>query len=204
MERATVHDDSPRFRDALARFDEANSRDPRRETEDGVDQPQELLYAMRLYDWVLKLRPDASEPLRLAARCQHLCRWEIPRESYPAGRTGYLRWRRDLQGFHARRSSEILRGVGYGEDTIQRVSDLNLKRNLAIDPDCQTLEDALCLVFLQYQLAELASKTEDEKVVNAIRKSWAKMSEQGRQEALRLEYGDRERRIVTQALATRE
>jgi hypothetical protein len=39
------------------------------------------LYAQRLTDWVLRLSPDATEELRLAARCQHICRWEIPREN---------------------------------------------------------------------------------------------------------------------------
>ena len=71
---------SARFEAAFRRFDEENARDPNRETADGVAQPRELLYAQRLSDWVLRLRPDASEALRLAARCQHLCRWEIPRQ----------------------------------------------------------------------------------------------------------------------------
>lgn len=191
---------STRFQTAIRLFDEANAGDPHREGWEGLEHPRELLYARRLTDWVLALSPEASEVLRLAARCQHLCRWEIARDSYPADRAGYLRWRRDLQQFHARRSGEILGRAGYDEATIGRVRDLNLKKDLGKDAELQVLEDALCLVFLQFQLSELARKTDEEKVVNALRKSWAKMSEAGRERALSLSYGDAERRLIGRAL----
>ena len=38
------------------------------------------------------------------------------------------------------------------------------------------LEDALCLVFLEYQLADLAAKTAEDKTINALQKSWQKMT----------------------------
>lgn len=191
---------SPRFLNALRRFDDENARDPNRERAGAVEWARELLYARRLTDWVLALNPAASEPLRLAARCQHLCRWEIPRDSYPADRPGYLRWRRDLQHFHARRAGEILTAVGYEPDVVGRVQSLNLKQDLGRDPELQVLEDALCLVFLQFQLADLVRRTEEEKVVNALRKSWAKMSEAGRAVAMTLDYGDAERALIRRAL----
>ena len=193
-------DNPARFDRAIRRFDTANAADPNREVMDGVELPRELLYALRLTDWVLSLQPEASEALRLAARCQHLCRWESPRSNYPMDRAGYLRWRADLKKFHAEKSGAILREVGYGEEMIARVQALNLKKDLGKDPDCQVLEDALCLVFLQYQLADLAAKTDDEKVINALKKSWAKMSAQGRAEALKLNYGERELALVKAAL----
>jgi hypothetical protein len=173
-----------RFEAAQRRFDEENSRDPNRETVDGIAQPRELVYAEWLTAWVRKLYPDASEELRLAARCQHLCRWAIPRNSYPMTRAGYLKWREDLKKFHAHRAGEILREVGYPEKTVTRVQELNLKKNLAGDAEVQVLEDALCLVFLERQLADLARKTSEEKVITALRKSWDKMSPAGRAEAL--------------------
>ena len=58
------------------------------------------------------------------------------------------------------KSAEILREVGYDDATIARVGDLNLKKQFGQDPDCQILEDALCLVTLQYQLSDLVAKTE--------------------------------------------
>jgi hypothetical protein len=189
-----------RFDEAIRRFEAANSADPNHELVDGVPLPRELLYARRLTDWVLRLRPDASEALRLAARCQHLRRWESPRDRYPLDRAGYLRWRADLKKFHAEQSGAILREVGYDEELVRRVQALNLKKDLGKDPDCQVLEDALCLVFLQYQFADLAAKTDDEKMINALKKSWAKMSEQARAEALKLNYGERESLLIKAAL----
>jgi hypothetical protein len=159
-----------------------------------------LLYAERLTNWVLKLSPNASEELRLAARCQHICRWESPRENYPMTRAGYLKWRADLKKFHAQKSGEILREVGYDEETIRRVQDLNLKKNFPNDSDTRVLEDALCLVFLEFQLATLAAKTADDKTINALQKSWGKMTDAARAEALKLNYGEREKTLLQRAL----
>ena len=186
-----------RFIAAIQRFDAENSRDPNFES----GRPRELLYAERLTGWVLKLCPAAAESLRLAARCQHICRWESPREDYPMTRPGYLKWRADLKKFHAEKSGAILREVGYDDDTIRHVQDLNLKKNFPGDPAVRILEDALCLVFLEFQFAALAAKSDDEKMVNAVRKSWDKMTEAARAEALKLNYGTREMTLIQRALA---
>ncbi len=186
-----------KFHAAIARFDAENSRDPNLEN----GRPRELLYAERLTGWVLKLAPNASEPLLLAARCQHICRWESSREDYPATRAGYLKWRADLKKFHAEKSGAILRDVGYDDNTVRCVQELNLKKNFPADPECRVLEDALCLVFLKFQFAPLAAKSEDEKMINALRKSWAKMTDAARAEALKLNLGTRETDLIARALA---
>ncbi len=192
--------DPQKFAAALRRFDEENSRDPNLEIAGGVSHPRELLYAQRLNGWVLRLAPGASEALRLAARCQHICRWQSPRDSYPMNRIGYLKWRADLKKFHAEKSAGILREVGYDEETIRRVQDLNLKKNFPADAETRTLEDALCLVFLEFQFAGLATKTAEDKTVNALQKSWGKMTEAARAEALKLNYGEREKILLQRAL----
>jgi hypothetical protein len=192
--------DRERFETALRRFDEENSKDPNREADGAQSVPRELLYAQRLTEWVLRLAPDASEPLRLATRCQHLCRWMVPRGSYPMTRPGYLKWREDLKHFHADKAGAILREVGYPEETIARVQSLNLKKNFPHDPEGRVLEDALCLVFLQRQLADLASKSTDDKMINALRKSWKKMTPTAQALALRIPYGPREKALLDQAL----
>ena len=188
--------DAKKFEAALLRFDAENSRDPNLED----SQPRELLYAKRLTSWVLRLCPDASEELRLAARCQHICRWEIPRASCPMTRAGYLKWRAGLKKFHAQKSGGILRDSGYDGETIRRVQDLNLKKNFPGDAETRALEDALCLVFLEFQLANLAAKTDDDKTINALQKSWAKMTDAARAEALKLNYGGREKALLQRAL----
>ncbi|MST94427.1 MAG: DUF4202 domain-containing protein [Pedosphaera sp.] len=190
-----------RFTEAIYRFELANRRDPNQEMADGAMYPRELLYARRLSAWVLKLCPEASEELRLAAHCQHLCRWEIPRASYEMTRAGYLKWRHDLKQFHARKAGEILHETGYPEAAVVRVQDLNLKKNFPTDPESRVLEDALCLVFLQFQLADLAAKTDNDKLINALQKSWKKMTSAAHAEALKLAFGPRESELLQRALS---
>jgi len=192
--------DAARFANAIRRFDEENSRDPNIIVVDASPKPRELAYSRWLFDWVLRVSPEASEALRLAARSQHLCRWMIPRDSYPRTRNGYLRWREALRQFHAKQAGEILREVGYPEDMIRRVQELNLKKLFPQDAETRVLEDALCLVFLERQLGELATKTSDEKTINALQKSWKKMTSAAQAEALKLDYPPREKALLDRAL----
>ena len=189
-----------RFAAALSRFDEVNARDPHRVVVDGAEQPRELVYARWLTEWVLRLCPEASETLRLAARCQHLGRWQVPRESYPLTRAGYLRWREALKQFHARQAGEILHALGYPDDLVVKVQDLNLKKNFPHDPDSRVLEDALCLVFLERQFAALADKATEEKMVTALQKVWRKMTPEAQSRARTLSYGPREQSLLDRAL----
>jgi hypothetical protein len=188
------------FEKAIELFDAENARDPNQESDAGVPHPRELLYARRLTDWVLKLAPAASESLRLAARCQHICRWMIPRQTYPMTRAGYLRWRNDLKQFHARKSAALLQEAGYGGEIIEKVMDLNLKKNFPAEAESRILEDALCLVFLEFQFADLARKTTADKIINAVQKTWRKMTPAARERALSLPLGAEEMSLVRQAL----
>jgi hypothetical protein len=183
---------SGRFQDAIARIDAANAQDPR-----GVELP----YAQRLSAWVERLAPHASEELRLAARAQHICRWMIPRASYPPGRIGYLKWREDLKQFHAQKAGEILRETGYEEAIVSRVQDLIRKRNFPRVPDGRILEDALCLVFLETQFAETAAKTGDEKMIGILQKTWRKMTPPAQQIALTIPMTPECRGLVEKSLA---
>ena len=115
-------------------------------------------------------------------------------------RAGYLQWRATLKKFHAQKAGDILRELGYPEDVVHRVQDLNLKKNFPDDPETRVLEDALCLVFLEYQLADLAAKTAGDKTINALQKSWQKMTPSARAEALKLNYGPHEKALLERAL----
>jgi hypothetical protein len=189
-----------RFEEAVRRFDEENSRDPNLEQVGDESRPRELAYAQWLSEWVLKLTQDASEELRLAARCQHLCRWKIPRRSYPMTRAGYLGWREALKRMHSENAGNILREAGYPDAVIARVQALNLKAGFPSDPESRVLEDALCLVFLEHQFKELASKTADEKMVTILQKTWKKMTPPAQSLARELPYEARERELLTRAL----
>ncbi len=194
--------DTDRFQRAIRSIDEANSEDPNSEVVDGVAHPKELLYGKRMQEWVEKLDPGAPEALRIAARSQHIRRWEIPRGDYPMDRKGYLRWRTALYTFHADKASEILRAAEYDDQTIERVRTLLQKRNLRTDADVQTLEDAAALVFLVHHLDDFLKRDDigHEKAVGIIRKTWKKMTERGHEAASALELSPESTALLEKAL----
>jgi hypothetical protein len=196
-----VTPDRERFDLALARIDAANAEDPGRETDGGVAVPKELLYARRMTAWLERLAPDASEALRLAVRAQHVRRWTVPRERYPAGRKGYHEWRSTLARFHADTAAAILREVGYDEETVRRVQALIRKEGLGHDPETQLLEDAVCLVFVEHHLADFAAGRDEEQLIGILRKTWRKMSPRGRQIAVELELPAPARALLDRAVA---
>lgn len=186
--------------DAFRLFDAANAEDPNMEEADGKTYPKELLYARRMSRKLDDFAPHASEALQLTARCQHIRRWEIPRDSYDMDRTGYLKWRQDLKKFHAAKATEILESVGYPRETTDRVAFLLQKKKLKRDPETQTLEDVICLVFLQYYLEPFMEKHAEGKLIDILQKTWNKMSEEGRAAALKLPLSENSRRLIGKAL----
>jgi len=178
---------SERFDQAIARFDAANAEDPNRQLVDGRERPKELLYAERLTAMLARFVPDASEALRLAARCQHLQRWKIPRADYPMTLSGYYQWRTRLRDFHAGLADAILADVGYDAATIERVRLLIRKEALKTDAESQALEDVVALVFLESYLADFVAAHGDydeAKLTGILTKTAKKMSSRGRTAAL--------------------
>jgi hypothetical protein len=167
-------------------IDAAHAADPKR-TGDG--RAAELVYADRLEAWVAKLAPAAAPLLRLAARCQHLERWSVPRASFPAGKAGYLNWRKSLYGKQAARARDLFVLAGVSGAEADEVATWVSKTGLKTNPGTQALEDAACLVFLENEIANFAAQHADypaEKFVDIIRKTWRKMSPPAQQAALGL------------------
>lgn len=192
--------DATRLQNAIAAFARANAGDPNQLLDRGAKRPRELVEAERLAAWVEKLEPNASEALRLASHCQHIRRWEIPRASFPEGRVGYLQWRTQLARFHADTAARMLEELGYEPAIIDAVRRINLKQNLHSNADSQTIEDALCLEFLEFEFADFAAKHPEEKVLEIVRKTWKKMSPRGHEFALKLPFGEHERVLIERAL----
>lgn len=190
-----------RFERARLAFDQLNGLDPVKEMIDGAERPRLLVQADRLSTWIERLEPNASEALRLAARCQHVERWKIAREEFPPGRVGYLQWRTKLARFHAERAEGVLRGAGYDDAVIDAVRRIVTKQNLHSNPDTQTMEDALCLVFLEFEFeAFLAKYPDEDKAIEILQKTWKKMSERGHAAALGLAFSPHARKLVETAL----
>jgi hypothetical protein len=174
----------------LEAIDARNAADPRVEVVDGVSHPKERLYGRRMSARLAAFEPNASEPLQIAARAQHVERWTVPRVDFAEGRAGYLKWRHHLYGVHADIACAIMEAHGYGPAETERVQTLLRKKGRAQDAEVQCLEDVICLVFLEFELRAFAAKHPDDKVVDILRKTWPKMSARGHEAALALDFGD--------------
>lgn len=188
------------FQNASEWIDAENAQDPHSEIYQSKTYPKELLYSNRMYERLLRFCPHASEAVQIAAKAQHICRWKMPRESYPMDRVGYLKWREDLKKFHAKKTGEILEKAGYSHEFIDRVAFLIEKKLLKKDEETQLLEDVICLVFLEFYFDDFAQKHDREKMKNIILKTWNKMSQAGQQEALKISFSDTNLQLIKEAL----
>ena len=184
----------------LIRFDQVNEQDPNQESYRKNTYPKEWLYAHRMSEMLHIYEQSPSETLQLAVRSQHIGRWEIPRDEYPKGKQGYLKWRTKLKLLHAQKAEEIMRLQKYEPETIQKVKDLLIKKGLKTDPETQALEDIICLVFLKYYFGDFVDKHDEEKILDILRKTWAKMTEKGQKMALELNLQSYEVDLIHKAL----
>lgn len=170
----------------LQAIDNCNEQDPNKVSHNGAEIAKELLYSQRMSTTLANFAADASEHLRIAARAQHIQRWTLPRSDYPMDRAGYKQWRTTLGKFHADTTAALMAAAGYAQADQDRVRFLLQKKSLKTDPEVQTLEDVICLVFIEHYLSEFAAKHAEDKVLDIIRKTWPKMSDAGHAAALQL------------------
>ena len=189
-----------KLQDAYKLFDTANEQDPNTELYNGKAYPKELLYAQRMTSQLNKFEPEASIALKLAARSQHICRWQIPRGNYEMNKVGYLKWRQELKNFHAEKASSILMQLDFDKETIENVQFLLLKKQLKKNAETQVLEDVICLVFLEFYFEAFAKEKNEEKLIGILQKTWRKMSEKGQKAALELPLSDIGKALIKKAL----
>jgi hypothetical protein len=181
---------------AVEMIDLANNDDPH----EWRGEPLALVQGRLAHDWVVRLDPDASDALRLAARAHHLRRWVVPRDSYPDGRPGYLRWRRDQKQRHADELRSLLEECGVDEPTVSRATTIVAKVGLGGDPEVQVFEDAVCLTFVETQLDSTADRLAEERMDAVIAKTLSKMSDAGRAAAMTIVLDERGAALVARAL----
>jgi hypothetical protein len=191
-----------RLEAAFAHIDAENADDPNTIVVDGVERPKELVHAELMTEWVRRLDPGADDAQLLAARAHHLRRWTIPRQSYPEGRAGYLRWRKRLKDQQAEEVVALLAPAGYQPDEIERVQAIIRKEGLGRDSDVQVHEDALCLVFLETQALQLAGELGEQKTIDVLQKTMKKMSPAGIDAALALDVHPAVRDLVVRAASS--
>ncbi|KAI5921393.1 hypothetical protein F4810DRAFT_349406 [Camillea tinctor] len=205
------------FAAALKLIDEAHAQDPRTvpDGQSGGDGaaavPYELHYARQMTRWLAVRCPEASPTLQLACRAQHFRRWETPRSTFPPTRVGYLTWRSRQKSQAASQLTTLLSSSSSPSSPtiptadIDRIAALVRKEGLATDPETQVLEDVACLVFLDGELEgferDAGDRLGEDKMLGILRKTWGKISEEGRKLALEMRMGERARALVEKALA---
>ena len=190
-----------RFETAIALIDKKNAEDENTYQVAELEYPKELLYSQRMTRKLLRFEPNASKALQIAARAQHICRWKIQRNEYPMDRVGYLKWRETLKKMHSVITGEILQQVDFDVQFIDRVQKIILKKLIKKNEESQTLEDTICLVFLDYYFDEFAAKHADEKVIDILQKTWVKMSKKGHEAALRITFSEKGLALVKEAIS---
>jgi uncharacterized protein DUF4202 len=192
-----VRDLSARYEAAASAIDAANADDPSIVSVRGHEAPLARIHGQLAVEWIERLVAEPDEPLLLAARAHHLRRWELPRDRYPAGRAGYLRWRRDQKARHANDIATLLSPLGYGPDEIERVQ--RLIRRESVD-GASAVEDAACLVFIETQLAGLAERMDHGLLIDVIRKTSLKMTPAALACASEIPLDERARSVFSEAL----
>ena len=151
--------DSERFDRAIAAIDAGNADDPNVVTIRGRTGPKEILHAELVTEWVQRLAPGreraaaarrARSPLPALDRAAR----DRRRPGAPATCAGASRSRSSTPAS----SASCSRPRATTPDTIARVQAIVRKEGLADDAEVQVLEDALCLVFLETQLADVVAR----------------------------------------------
>jgi len=189
------------LQNVLNAIDTINEADLNTTLIDGVNQPKELVYGRHMTACLEKYWPQADEHLQIAVRAQHVKRWQLKRVDFPAGKQGYLTWRKELGIFHAATAKAIMLEHGYSEDSAETTAAIIRKEKLKSNDNSQTLEDVACLVFLQYYFDEFAAKHKEDKIIRIVQLTWRKMSTQGQEIALTLTLPPHLAKLVAKALA---
>ncbi|WP_458526590.1 DUF4202 domain-containing protein [Onishia taeanensis] len=193
--------DSSPYERTLAALDALHAQDPRGVDVAGKRLPLELWHAGRMSAWLEALDEAPDARVRLAVRGQHLQRWQVPRDDYPAGRVGYLSWRRDQGRRAGETTARLMREAGYPEEDAERVAAMIRKQGLGRDAGTQAVEDCACLVFLENYFADFSRQVDHDHLIRIVQKTWKKMSPGAHELALWLPMSDAARGLVEEALA---
>ncbi len=192
---------SSKLQQCMTLIDQANNADPNKTMVSGELISNEVLYSQRMLLTLNSFDLMASDALVLACYAQHVCRWTLARRDFPEGLEGYLTWRKELAKSHAKILGDVMVQGGYTEDIVSRAQHIIQKRKLKSDTGSQTLEDVSCLVFLNYYFDAFAAKHSEQRIIDIVQKTWAKMSEKGHQAALELTLLPHLQALVSKALS---
>ena len=191
-----------RYKAVIGDIDAANADDPRTITVEGMARPYEVVYAERMSQRLEAMYPEASELLRIAARGQHVRRFDIPRSRFPEGRDGYNEWRRTCREHHAKLLHDIMSRHGYDSRDIEHVAKLVKKEQLKKDKESQALENVVDVVFLAHYFDEFYGKYshyDDAKIIDISARPCARCHPSATSRS-RSRFPERTRKLVLAAV----
>jgi len=164
---------------AIELINSVHNQDPNSETIDGVEIKAELLYSERMLAILEKVAPDASFELKLAAKCQHMSRWSIPRATFSMDKKGYYQWRAAIMEHQLNVSSSVLKQAEINELSIEIIVDALKNKADKSNINASVIEDTACLTFIKWYLVPFAGQFDPEKAKIILQKTAGKMSERG-------------------------
>lgn len=164
---------------AVELINSVHNQDPNSEIIDGVDIKAELLYSNRMLTILEKVAIDASFELKLAAQCQHMSRWGIPRATFSMNKKGYYQWRAAIMEHQLSVTSSVLKQAEINEQSIEIIVDALKSKADKSNINASIIEDTACLTFIKWYLVPFAGHFDPEKAKIILQKTAAKMSERG-------------------------
>ena len=164
---------------AVELINSVHNQDPNSETIDGVDIKAELLYSQRMLAILQKVQPNASLELQLAAQCQHISRWSIPRATFSMDKKGYYQWRAAIMEHQLNVTTNTLKQANIADEAIAVVVDALKNKADKTNINASIIEDTACLTFIKWYLVPFAGQFDPEKAKVILQKTVGKMSERG-------------------------
>ena len=164
---------------ALELINSVHNQDPNTETIDGVEVKSELLYGNRMLSVLHKVAPDASLELKLAAQCQHISRWSIPRATFSMDKKGYYQWRAAIMEHQLNVTTNTLKQANIADESIAVVVDALKNKADKTHHNASIIEDTACLTFIKWYLVPFAGQFDAAKATVILKKTANKMSERG-------------------------
>jgi hypothetical protein len=167
------------YLEAIRRIDDIHTIDSSIEIIDGDKIKAELLYSNRMLAILEKVEPNSSNELKLAAKCQHMSRWSIPRTTFPMDKKGYYQWRAAVMEYQLKVTSVVLQDSGIDNDSIAVIVAALKNKADKTNVNASIIEDTACLTFIKWYLVSFAGQFEAEKAKGILVKTAKKMSERG-------------------------
>lgn len=164
---------------AVELINAVHNQDPNTETVDGDEIMAELLYSQRMLSILEKVQPNASFGLKLAAQCQHISRWSIPRATFSMDKKGYYQWRAAIMEHQLTVSTSTLKQAGIEDDDISIITDALKNKADKSNINASIIEDTACLTFIKWYLVPFAGQFDPEKAKVILQKTANKMSDRG-------------------------